>query len=517
MAHGAFCVLFVCSVLAGLMHAQSMYSLSGSVLNSQTGEPVGGALATLSILNLASVNNQANRPKPIVREAAADSTGRFQFDNLPEGSYMLTADRPGFWPGFTSGDLHGNASNLAVRISPLGVIAGKVRDQYGEPVMGVNVVAMSVQVLDGRRTLNASRTAISNDLGAFRIWDLSPRKYYVKAKGTSGRPFEEGESFAPVYTGGAEDFNSAQPITIAPGTNATADISVVLQPAVKIKSELRNFVPYKGAKFELLRGSEDPVLARSSVNPTTGAFEIQDVVPGAYKLRVTQDLAEKMTRAELPITAKQTDLEDVILTLLPGLTVSASTHGPAFSGTTVCNMILYPTTLESAPPILLSGGASPQATDVMPGTYFVYAKCTGSPTSMISGSTDLMANHYWTILPGVVPPPIEVTVAEGGGTITAKIAVEESAADITTMSGALLVPLFPTVAGPQLTPLALFGSPQRGISFSLIGLAPGDYTLYLLRDGNVEYRDPAYLQSLTGGTPVRVEENSTTQVTLSVK
>src|SRR5215472_13868935 len=100
MAHGAFCVLFVCSVLAGLMHAQSMYSLSGSVLNSQTGEPVGGALATLSILNLASVNNQANRPKPIVREAAADSTGRFQFDNLPEGSYRLTADRPGFWPGF---------------------------------------------------------------------------------------------------------------------------------------------------------------------------------------------------------------------------------------------------------------------------------------------------------------------------------------------------------------------------------------------------------------------------------
>src|ERR1700760_2284153 len=124
-SHGAFCMFIACSVLAGLARSQSTYSLGGSVLNSQTGEPVSGALVTLSNINAAPVYDPTKRPKSMIRETPADSTGRFQFDNLPEGSYRLTADRPGFWPGFTSADLRGNASNFSVRISPLGVIEGK--------------------------------------------------------------------------------------------------------------------------------------------------------------------------------------------------------------------------------------------------------------------------------------------------------------------------------------------------------------------------------------------------------
>jgi len=136
---------------------------------------------------------------------------------------------------------------------------------------------------------------------------------------------------------------------------------------------------------------------------------------------------------------------------------------------------------------------------------------------MLSGSTDLLANHNWTIVPGVVPPPIEVTVRQGGGTITGKVTVEENSTDSVPITAALVVPLFLSATGPQLTPLTFFRSPQAGLSFSLGGLAPGDYSVYLLRDSNVPYRDPSYLRSLTGGTPVRVEDDSTVQVTLSSK
>ncbi len=47
--------------------------------------------------------------------------------------------------------LENSREGVRLRLSPLGVIEGKVVDQDGEPVGGVNIVAVTRAVQDGRR------------------------------------------------------------------------------------------------------------------------------------------------------------------------------------------------------------------------------------------------------------------------------------------------------------------------------------------------------------------------------
>lgn len=52
--------------------------------------------------------------------------------------------------------------------------------------------------------------------------------------------------------------------------------------------------------------------------------------------------------------------------------------------------------------------------------------------------------------------------------------------------------------------------------FELDNLAPGDYTLYAFSSSadRIEYRNPAVMQALTGGTSVHVDDGKISEVTL---
>jgi hypothetical protein len=61
------------------------------------------------------------------------------------------------------------------------------------------------------------------------------------------------------------------------------------------------------------------------------------------------------------------------------------------------------------------------------------------------------------------------------------------------------------------------GAEQQGeatVQFS--NLAPGDYTVYELpRFDDAEYRNPTFLQALSGGTGVRIEDGKTAEVDIA--
>ena len=242
------------------------YSLSGTVVNSESGEPIRNAVVTLFktptqqelVEYQAAVKATPGRLPFSGRSSLSGVSGEYQLTGLPDGHYVVNAQKPGFAVQFTAAgsqqvqvDLSASASNIVVKISPLGVIEGTVTDQNGEPVDSVKIEAYTARIEDGRRSISSNHNAICNDRGAFRIWGLEPGQYYLKATGRNGGTYlflgpgsprpSSWLSFVPVYAGGGRTFDSATPISIAAGTQARADIRIDLVPSATIRGVLENY------------------------------------------------------------------------------------------------------------------------------------------------------------------------------------------------------------------------------------------------------------------------------------
>jgi uncharacterized protein (DUF2141 family) len=541
----AILLLFLVSFSLNAQTPKGNYSLSGVVTDTQTGEPVKNALVTLTEMPVFKTDgSRAVPPTPSApKSKLAGIGGEFQFDGLAEGQYRLNAEKPGFQPDHTSNKpvkLLSSMTDVHLNLSPYGVIEGKVVDQYGDPIRRANVIAMQARIDDGSRVTSKDRSVTTDDLGMYRVWNLAPGKFYMKAAGKSGGTYtyvadnaplyDASESFAPVYSGGAYDLDSATPVEIANGAHAQADITVTLEPAFKIRGALGNFIPYQTAKFELLRGAEDVSASRVSLNGATGRFEIQDVTPGTYTLRATQN---QNTRAETTVTVNGRDVNDVALPLAPGVTVKvvqttatqsvqrAPETGDQVEGlrggrmSAACNVKLRQSGRSSAEAHTMMPAESGESTAerVLPGEYQVVLLCFGGyVTSATAGSADLLANPRLTIQPGVAPPPIEIATMPGGGTLKGKLVLDSPPAQ----AWILLVPAFSASTGPTLQPLFQMPDTQGGIEFQVPFLAPGDYTIYALSAQNeIEFRNPLVLQSLSGGTHVKIDPSGEQEITIT--
>ena len=464
-------VLAVSALALGAFAQQQggQFTLGGTVTNSHTGEPVKRALVTVVRHDArdAAARGSDGRftppPPPLTLTTFSDSAGAFWFNGLAAGDYSVSAQKPGFQTeGPDEADilteevkLTSSVTDLRMRLEPLGVITGKVVDQDGMPLRGVDIIVSSSTTMDGLRQTNNGQNVSTDDRGVYRLWDLSPGKYYVKAAGRSGGAhlytgdtpprYQSEEAFAPSYFGGGKALESATPVRIEAGTEARADFTLKMEPACKIRGAVTNFVPRRAVKFELLSGDEDVSASRVSLNGDTGVFEIQDVLPGAYTLRATQE----KTRAEIPVTVGSKDLNGINLPLASGvdLTVRTSFANQGEGG--ACTVSLRPPgwrggDVYTARPRRNSSGG-PTLAGVLPGVYRVLIKCSGAYVrSAMSGSQDLLANPFLTVQPGVEPPALEILAAGGGGRVTGALSGIAKLADALI----LLVPQFVQSTGP---------------------------------------------------------------------
>ena len=148
--------------------------------------------------------------------------------------------------------------------------------------------------------------------------------------------------------------------------------------------------------------------------------------------------------------------------------------------------------------------------DVFPGKYRVSIQCHGGyPLSASFGDIDLFTNSIITISNGAAPA-IEIACQPGGGFLKARFIGE------TPSGGAvLLVPSFPTPTGPVLVRPISGALPKLPGEAIFSGLAPGEYSVYgLSKSEDVEFLNAAFLQSLSGGTTVRIEDGKTTEVAI---
>jgi hypothetical protein len=122
----------------------------------------------------------------------SDEAGRFAFDALPEGEFTLTVVRPGFLnmvygatkpnrPGTPIRLGAGQRVDVAMALSRGGALAGTITGSNGEPLVQAQVRAMRVTTNAGIRSFAQTGYAMTDDRGAYRLFNLVPGEYVIAA------------------------------------------------------------------------------------------------------------------------------------------------------------------------------------------------------------------------------------------------------------------------------------------------------------------------------------------------
>ena len=288
----------------------------GRVLAAETGNPI--RRAQVRIMG----------PDILPKVSLTDGEGRFEFRDLPAGRFTLHATKSGYVSvqfGQTRPHESGRPIELADKqalqqadiVMPRGsVIAGRIVDEFGEPLPDVTVSALRQSWAGGRRRLTPAggRLAQTNDLGQFRLYGLPPGEYYVSATmrhtgvefmavelmaargGGSAGPTASvpASGYAPTYFPGTPNAADAQRISLMAGQeNSSVDFALMPVRLAKITGLVvgSDGKPMAGAMVSVVPASREEFVhftSRSTTRTTQdGAFTLNGVPPGEYMLQAS--------------------------------------------------------------------------------------------------------------------------------------------------------------------------------------------------------------------------------------
>ena len=181
----AFVCLFPIAVSAQAQVASdALCSIEGRVVNALTGEP----LKKAGLFLLSSEPPPRDTPQTLYSTVSGPD-GHFAMTNLPPGPYWLSVDRSGFTragygartPGQRGAMIHlsrgQTLTDVDFRLTPQGIVLGRVVDEDGEPVINAQVQLLRLHYAQGKRQLGEAHRwppIGTNDLGEYRVFGLDP-------------------------------------------------------------------------------------------------------------------------------------------------------------------------------------------------------------------------------------------------------------------------------------------------------------------------------------------------------
>jgi hypothetical protein len=177
----------------------------GRVVEAETDRGVAGAVVRLTAgavtLPAAGVPGGRRAAAEVGAAAAPDvitnGSGHFLFRDVPTGRYGITVRAAGFLPAAYGQRRHDGPprtlevdasrppANVAIRAWRPGVIAGTLRDERGDPVIGAPVRAMRRESRPTGAGLVGAAATTTDDRGNYRLAPLPPGAYVVLAPSTT--------------------------------------------------------------------------------------------------------------------------------------------------------------------------------------------------------------------------------------------------------------------------------------------------------------------------------------------
>ena len=308
-------------------------SVEGTVVSATTGEPL-----KKTQLSLRSVGEPSRTPY----ETTTNASGYFEITGIDPGGYNLFASRTGYlWQSYSpKGDAKQRQTThltldpgqkvkeIIFKLTPQGVISGRVLDEDGDPLENAWVSVSSVRYSNGKREITPKGSGRTNDAGESRIAGLNPGKYVISAgplkgmyqnsvaeravgSGPAGQALEE--EYVTTYYPNSTNPESAAPIDVAPGAQVSINITLVRTRTARIKGRVS-----LGISGEVLQGAR-VVLAGSGAPDADldaqGNFQIRGVVPGSYVLLGSYEDEGKRYTARLPLEVSESNIEGIDLKL----------------------------------------------------------------------------------------------------------------------------------------------------------------------------------------------------------
>jgi hypothetical protein len=534
--------------------------IEGTVLRGSSNEPVAGARITVTAVNPATGANlqtAANAvaigfnttppsgasqsgsvlPQPIPA-VTTDRDGKFLVSDLGEGSYRVAVSANGYvrqeygqrvFPG--QGALihlrREETSTIVLRLILAGNVSGRVIDKNGKPAVSAPVQLLrATYSQEGRRVFQNSGTTRTNDRGEYRLYWITPGRYYLaagtapdRAPTQSATVNDATDAYALAYYPGTEDIGRATAVEIQPGDERALDLPVEPQRLYRIRGRV---VSPSASRVESANitmtaaGLTTSYVTRAygrAYNAETGIVEIRDLLPGSYAMEITTPVGSGKVSFEIV----NSDLDNLQFTLSKGVGLSGKVQmeGSGNLPPVLGRVFLRPTSPQLTTIPVFSPSAAVKAdgvfefTDVLPAEYRVVGPSDG----------DYYVKEIRFDGNDALNRPIQIR-----DTVSAASFVMTISANIGQVEGIVVDERSQPLAGIQavLVPernrdrVELFKAISTDTSgrFTIRGISPGDYKVFAW-DGLEPWGffDPEVLKrSEVKGTAVRIEEGSKVQV-----
>jgi hypothetical protein len=272
------------------------------------------------------------------RAVKTDANGRYEISELPAGKYVVSVVKANFvtaafgqtrplGPGAPFDLADGQIANVNLALSHSGVIAGRIVDEFGDPVTDAQVATMRYVYVNGERRLvqTGGGRGSTNDIGEFRMFGLPPGDYFVSAR-LQNNTFSETDDraenragYALTYYPGTANVADAQRISVDAG-QVVSGISLALLAVrtVHVSGVVLDASgkPMAGARVMAVTPNGSFGVEGTAQVRADGGFTLSGVAPGEYVLRAGGaggPGGDDAQAAILPITVGDSDITDVQL------------------------------------------------------------------------------------------------------------------------------------------------------------------------------------------------------------
>jgi hypothetical protein len=247
-----------------------------------------------------------------------------------------------------------NLKDITVTLIPAGNISGRIRDSAGEPLVNVPVQLSRYSYnATGQRIYEPAGSVRTNDRGEYRIYWVSPGRYYLRAgspssgvdpllelmtsmmaRGANGNPVPPtlGYAFYP----GVTEIDAARAIDVQAGGELEAiDLTLPSKPRTyRIRGRVidsRTGQPPRNAGVTAVPST--PGLQKQGVGPadlpklhyneTAGTFEIGNLLPGSYAViaSIFDPSGNVAVTGNAAAAIADSDVEGVDILVVPATTI----------------------------------------------------------------------------------------------------------------------------------------------------------------------------------------------------
>jgi len=306
--------------------------VEGRVINSLNGEAVRKATVVL---------RARDEERGLSYADETDGNGHFSIGDVEPGEYAIFGERPGFSLQSTGAtgapppnikvEAGQQIKDAVIRLTPLGVITGRVLDEDGDPVRGASVSALRYAYSAGKKELRNVENVQAGENGDFRIFGLGAGTFYLKAT-HYGSGSEWPPQPASSYYPGTSDESHAAPVELRAGAQLRGfDIRLQSAGSYSVRFEFPEGHPPESGYGAYLVSEQGAVVGNTAIFPQTGLV-FSGIPPGSYEAVVSVSNGEKQAYAIPRVDVRNADVDGGTLTFLPTVDVAGSVRveGGAF-------------------------------------------------------------------------------------------------------------------------------------------------------------------------------------------